>query len=338
MHRHRDAKSGWCGMGKREMGNASRVKHDASRRHRIAAQRVAARRAQVRTRVLLAVGGIVAVVAVTLTMVLAKTGSPPPAAPAAPSSGPAGAALAGVVSDLTTVPASVLTAVGAGSLVTGDIGTPTAVGGGYLTPVSGTPLTAGGKPEVLYVGADFCPYCAALRWPLIVALSRFGSFSGLSPASSGIANGAGQAEPYPATPTWTFYRSAYSSPYLAFTAVETNTSIPDPATGGYTALRTLTGAQQAVMAKYDPEAGIPFVDIGNAYVQLSTLAPYGPQDLQGKTWSQITAALRDPSSALAAKIDASANYLTAAICKVTGNQPATACTPAVRALQARLGP
>ncbi len=319
------------------MGNASRAKHDAGRRQRIAAQRAAARRAQVRTRVLLAAGGIVAVIAVTLAMVLVKTGSP--AAPAAtPSSAPSGTALAAVVRDLTTVPGSVFEAVGGGTLVAGDIGKATAVGGGYLTPVSGSPLTSGGKPEIVYVGADFCPYCAALRWPLIVALSRFGSFSGLSPARSGIANGAGQAEPYPATPTWTFYGSAYSSPYLTFTAVETNTSVPDATTGGYTALQTPTGAQQALMAKYDPSSGIPFVDIGNAYVQLSTLAPYGPQSLQGKTWSQITAALRDPSSALAKQIDASANYLTAAICKVTGNQPATACTPAVRSLQGRLGP
>jgi Domain of unknown function (DUF929) len=53
-------------------------------------------------------------------------------------------------------------------------------------------LTASGKPEVLYTGAGFCPYCAAVRWPLIVALSRFGTFSGLAPARSAITNGAGQ--------------------------------------------------------------------------------------------------------------------------------------------------
>ena len=67
------------------------------------------------------------------------------------------------------------------------------------------------------------------------------------------------------------------------------------------------------------------------------LAPYGPQDLQGLTWSQLTAALRDPSTAVGANIDASANYLTAAICELTRNRPATACTTAVEALQARLG-
>ncbi len=40
-----------------------------------------------------------------------------------------------------------------------------------------------GKPEVLFVGAEFCPFCAAERWPLIVALSRFGRFTALTTCS-----------------------------------------------------------------------------------------------------------------------------------------------------------
>jgi thiol-disulfide isomerase/thioredoxin len=318
------------------MGKASRTKYDIDRRQKIAAQRAAARHAQTRNRLLIASGAIIAVVAVAISLVLVRPGSST-AVKTPPSDGPTGAALASTVRDLTTVPASVLDRVGGGSLTTADIGSATAVGGGYLTPVSGSPLTKDGKPEVLYVGADFCPYCAALRWPLIVALSRFGTFSGLTPARSGITTGSGQPEPYPATPTWTFHGSSYTSRYLAFSPVETSTSVPDPASGGYTALETPTPAQQQIMAKYDPAGGIPFVNIGNRYIQLSTLAPYGPEDLQGKTWAQITAALRDPSSALGRQINASANYITAAICKITGNQPATACTPAVTALQSRLG-
>jgi hypothetical protein len=318
------------------MGRASNTRQGADHRHRIEAQRAAARRARVRNRLLLTAGTIVAVVAVAVTMVLVSAGSKSPKTPRA--DGPTGTALASAVKDLTAVPASVLDQVGGGSLATGDIGSATALGAGYLAPVSGVPLTAGGKPEVLYVGADFCPYCAALRWPLIVALSRFGSFSGLTTTRSAITDGAGDEEPYPATATWTFYGSGYTSRYLAFTAVETNTNVPDPSTGGYTTLQVPTRAQQATMAAYDASDGIPFLDIGNAYIQLSTLAPYGPQDLQGKTWTQITAALRDSSSTLGREIDASANYLTAAICQVTRNQPSSACTPAVTRLRARLGP
>jgi hypothetical protein len=318
------------------MGRASRTKYDVDRRQKIAAQRAAARHAQTRNRLLIASGAIIAVVAVAISLVLVRPGSST-AIKTPPSDGPTGAALASTVRDLTTVPASALDRIGGGSLTTADIGSATAVGGGYLTPISGSPLTKDGKPEVLYMGADFCPYCAALRWPLIVALSRFGTFSGLTPARSGISTGSGQPEPYPATPTWTFHGSSYTSRYLAFSPVETSTSVPDPASGGYTALETPTPAQQQIMARYSPDGAIPFVNIGNRYIQLSTLAPYGPEDLQGKTWTQITAALHDPSSALGRQINASANYVTAAICKITGNQPATACTPAVTALQSQLG-
>lgn len=288
-----------------------------------------------RNRMLLASGAIVTVVAIALALVLVKLNSKPSAAPSA--DGPAGAALASVVQDLTGVPAGVLDTVRAGSLKGDDIGRVSTSGNGYLAPVSGSPLTSGGKPEVLYLGADFCPYCAAVRWPLIVALSRFGTFAGLRPTRSAIANGAGQHEPYPATPTWTFYGSRYTSRYLTFTPVELQTSIPDPKTGGYTGLQTLTAAQQELMTRYDSAGSIPFIDIGNTYVQMSSLTPYGPQDLQNLTWSQIAATLHDPSSALAKSIDGSANYLIAAICNLTGNQPASACTPAVRALESRLG-
>jgi hypothetical protein len=319
------------------MGKSSAAKRDVGHRRGIAARQAAARRAQVRHRMLLASGAIIAVMAVALALVLVKvTASSKPAA-APPADGPTGAALASVITDLTTVPASVLDTVRAGSLTGDGIGSAGTSGGGYLVPVSGPPLTSGGKPEVLYMGAEFCPYCAAVRWPLIVALSRFGTFSGLRTTRSAITNGAGQHEPYPATPTWTFYGSRYTSPYLTFTPVELQTNIPDPHTGSYTALQTPTAAQQELMTTYDPAGSIPFIDIGNAYVQMSTLTPYGPQDLQNLTWSQIAAALHDPTSALAQSIGGSANYLTAAFCKLTRNQPASACTPAVRALQSQLG-
>jgi hypothetical protein len=279
------------------MGRASRTKHDLDRRHKIEAQREAARLAELHRRILLAGAAIITVIIVTVALVLVSTKtSPNEKAPA--NDGPTGTALAATVKDLTTIPASVLDKAAGGTLSTQDIGSTTAVGGGYLTPVQGTKLTSNGKPEILYIGADFCPYCAATRWPLIIALSRFGTFTGLATTRSGIANGNGQAEPYPATPTWTFTGSAYTSKYLTFTPVETNSNIPDKTTGGYTTLQTLSKDQQALADKYDQGGGIPFT---------------------GRN------------------VAASANYLTAAICKLTGNQPATACTPAVQALQPRLG-
>jgi hypothetical protein len=78
----------------------------------------------------------------------------------------------------------------------------------------------------------------------------------------------------------------------------------------------------------------PSSTFSNAYVQLSVLVPYAPQDLTGKTWSEITAAITGgQASTLGTEIDASADYFTAAIRTLTGNRPANACTAAVRALQ-----
>jgi Domain of unknown function (DUF929) len=300
------------------MGKASRSKRDGTRREKIAAQRARERRAEIRNRVLLASGSVVVVIAVVVAFVLVKANSK--ATTSGVSNGPAGAALASVVTDTTSVPASTLNAVGAGSGVTG-----------LPTSISGSELTSGGKPEMLYVGAEYCPYCAAERWAMVVALSRFGTFSNLSTVHSG--NNPG--EPYANTPTWTFYKSSYTSKYLTFTPVEEETNIPQGTTS-YTPLQTPTSQQQALVSKYDSanQGAIPFIDFGNKY--MISGASYSPQLLAGKTWSQIASALKDPSSPIAKAVDGTANYLTAAICKLTSNQPATACTSVVKGLEAKI--
>ena len=99
-------------------------------------------------------------------------------------------------------------------------------------------------------------------------------------------------------------------------------------------LQATTPQQQAIWDKYDANS-YPFIDFGNKHIVTAPL--YDPQVLQGKTWAQISAALHDPSSPIAQGAIGAANYMTAAICKMTGNQPASACTaPAISALQAKL--
>ena len=297
------------------MGKASRTKRDGSARQRIAAQRAAARRAEVRNRVFLASGAVVVVIGIVVAFVLVKANAKPKSGAA--SNGPTGAALATVVDKTTGVPASTLDTIGAGSVTGGP------------TPVSGPPLTSGGKPEMLYVGAEYCPYCAAQRWAMVVALSRFGTFSGLHTIHSAT------RDVFSNTPTFTFAGSHYTSKYVSFVPVEETTNVPNgPST--YTPLDRPTAAQQALLTRYDKQGSIPFVDFGNKYVQVGNNAGFGPQDLAGKSWAQIAAALHDPSSSIAKSAGGAANYTTAAICKLTGDQPASACTPAVKALEAKL--
>jgi hypothetical protein len=301
------------------------VEGGGDRRGRIAAQR-AAEQAQVRKRRLyLAGGSIIAVIAVVVAFVLASSnGGSSGAAPGSTAAPPTGSDVTSVVGQLTSVPASTLDQVGAGTTQANP------------TSITGPALTSGGKPEVLYIGAEYCPYCAAERWAMIVALSRFGTFSGLAPIRSAAKDGGGNAEPYPLTPTWTFAKSSFTSSYLTFTPVEGYTNIPDKATGFYTVLQPPTAAQQALLNKYDAayQGAIPFIDYGNKF--LSVGASYNPALLSGLTWAQIAADLHDPTSAVAKSVLGTANFATAAICSLTGNQPASACTSTVRALQAKI--
>jgi len=103
---------------------------------------------------------------------------------------------AAVISQITGLPASEFNAVGQGTA------------NNLIKPVKGTALTgATGKPEVLYIGAEYCPYCAAERWALIVALGRFGTFSGLQTTTSS------STDIYPNTPTFTFRGATYTSDF-----------------------------------------------------------------------------------------------------------------------------
>jgi hypothetical protein len=128
-------------------------------------------------------GSVITIVAVVVTLVLVKAGSGPGTASAS-SEDPTGTAPHGLVPDVSSVPASVLDAVGEGNLASDA-----------LARVSGPALTSEGEPELLYVGANFCPFCAAERWPMIIVLSRFGTFSGLSTTRSST------TDEYPGTAT-----------------------------------------------------------------------------------------------------------------------------------------
>ena len=290
------------------MSKAARNKQQGARA-RIAAQQAAARRAEHRSRLLMAGGSVIAVLAVLAAFVVIRLHSGGPAGPAGPKTRTV--LPAAVAKDITSVPASTLDAVAAGSVPS--------VAPVPLRTVSGRPLTSQGKPEVLYIGAEFCPYCAAMRWPLAVALSKFGTFS--TPLR-GIHSAPDEAPSIASLPTLTFYRSAYQSPYLTFTPVENEKIDHSP-------LQATTPLQQQVWDRYDPNS-YPFIDIGNRYV---VTIIYDARVLHGKTWGQVAAALHDPASPIARGAIGAANYLIAAICHLTGSKPTGVCSsPTISAL------
>lgn len=205
---------------------------------------------------------------------------------------------------------------GVSSATAATVGKGTANAPFGATPASVAPLTANGKPVVVYVGADYCPYCAATRWSLVMALSRFGAFSGLRQMKSS------SSDVYPNTATFTFTNTTYTSKYITLNATETQDRYSQPiATPDATANNAFTTYDNA---PYTTSAGsIPFISYGNQYVTIGAL--FVPTILQGKTWQQIASQLNNPTSDISQAIVGGANQQTAAICTLTNNQPGNVC-------------
>jgi Domain of unknown function (DUF929) len=279
-------------------------KRGPAARRRIAYQQAVAAKQQRQRRA--AWVSIALVIALFAALVIAKAASGHPGPQAATTTSTA--TTAQVVASATTVPASTFAAIGAGGTTAQAQSVP-----------GGSTLTVGGKPEVLYLGAEYCPYCAAQRWPLVLALSRFGTFTGLALTESSA------TDVYPSTNTFTFLHSTYTSPYLAFTTVELYDRNQQP-------LQTPTAAEQQLLSG-PGQGGIPFIDLGGTVMLRSS--GYNPQILAGMTWTQIAAALTNTASPAAQAIVGTANRITGQLCDLTHDQPATVCqTLAVRALEA----
>lgn len=283
---------------------ADRKRAPTAAQKRLSSQRAAAARerivaAQKRRQLFIVGGSILGIVVIVAALVIAKVviGSNGPR-----SGEKSGKAPTTVVGKVSSVPASVFDAVGTAD----QLAVP--------KKITGAALTANGRPRLLFVGAEWCPFCAAERWALATALSRFGTFQNLGTTSSS------PTDTFPNTQTLSFHGATYTSSHLSFTGYEVQTN--QVSGGHYTSLDTPTAADAALWQKYG--AGFPFADIGGKY--LISGAAYDPAVLQGKTRAQIAAALWDPSSTIAKSVDGAANVISAAICSTTGQQPSAVCS------------
>jgi hypothetical protein len=173
------------------------------------------------------------------------------------------------------------------------------------------------RPVVFFYGAEFAPYAAAERWPVIAALSRFGTFGtvGLMQSSNSMA--------FANTSSFTFSHTTYSSVWVNLQTVERYSAL-DPTGARYTTLQTPTARQAAAVSAYDGAGStFPLLDIANRYVLVGS--SFSPSVLAGQNQGQIAADLAIPTSPITQAIVASANEITAAICTVTGQRPTAVC-------------
>lgn len=230
-----------------------------------------------------------------------------------------------VLAEVTHIPAAVYDEVGIRSPAV-PIAAPALVhdGGAVLT---WSPASRPRVPVVVFIGTEYNPFSAAERWPLIAALSRFGTFTRLHDDVSSPTDFA------PNTPTFSFYDVGYHSDDLVFRPYEAATDVLGP--HGYGRLMPLPRAILALQRHEDPALTYPFVDIANQ-VDVPEVA-FSPVTFVGVSRDQVASDLADATNPVTRSIVASANYLTAAICHTDGDRPATVCqSSGVRAATARL--
>jgi hypothetical protein len=221
--------------------------------------------------------------------------SPPGGTPIAPAT----------LSKLASVPMSTLAA----APTNGIINQPQAI--------SGAALTQNGKPELLFVGAEFCPHCGAERWAMYMALSKFGTFA---PEPGRIHSATQDGN----VPTLTFYGTTYTSPYFVFTPVETYTN--KPSGDGYAPLQVPTTEQNQLWQSLGG-GSFPFLDFAGKATLVGAQYSFAP--LQNLPFSAVAAQVGNNSTTIGANINASAYALIREICgSLSSHQPADVCSAA----------
>jgi hypothetical protein len=261
----------------------------------------------------LALGLIVVAIILLGALVLVRDNSGPSTTSTVETFSPAPSSL---VSTMTSVPASVYDTVGVSSPAT-PVQAPQPTGPGT------TPLWLAGdggaalKPVVFFYGAEFAPYAAVQRWPLILALSRFGAFKQL-----GLMQSSGTTA-FADLSTFTFWNSTYTSKYLDLQTVERYGSL-NPTGGRYLPLQRPDAKQAAAIASYgqSPDT-FALTDVANRFVLNG--ASFAPGVLAGLSQSQIAGDLSTTASPLTQAVVTAANEITASICAVDQDRPSAVC-------------
>jgi hypothetical protein len=197
---------------------------------------------------------------------------------------------------------------------------------GQVRRESGEALVEGGKPLIFFMGAEWCPFCAAERWALVEATSRFGRWSGLGELLSR----SGQ-DFFPSLATYDLTRATYTSDCLGLRHKEVAAVDGDP-------LQKLGSFEERLVDEYDERGSVPFLFASGMAGRYTVELGYSPGLLEGQTFGALRkdVAAGKPTEAVEA-IDGQADAITALICKLDGRRPASVCARgSIPALEAEL--
>ena len=177
---------------------------------------------------------------------------------------------------------------------------------GKFVEVSKEVTRRNGKLLVFFMGAEHCPFCAAERWAIVRALSKYGQWSGLKQTMS-----AARDESFLNLPTYDLTEATYTSPHVEFDSREIRDREFKP-------LQKLLKTEDKIVRKYNPERTIPFLLIGGRFMQLD--AGFSPKIFIGHTFRQTETELKKIESEIRKTIDDEANIISALLC-VSGLPP-----------------
>lgn len=176
--------------------------------------------------------------------------------------------------------------------------------------ISAPALTADGKPRIVYLGAEYCPYCGGERWAMIMAFSKFGTFHNLKQLTSSASD-----DPT-SIPSFSFVGSTYTSNYVVFDTTEEQDVNRNP-------LQTPSQADAELAARYGGSGGIPFVDIGGKWVISG--ASFDVTPMQHLSHETVAQAIKTGSTKYAADIQSTAGAIISRLCNLTDGKPGNVC-------------
>ena len=194
---------------------------------------------------------------------------------------------------------------------------------GKFMHVTNEPLKRdGSKSLVFFMGAGFCPFCAAERWAIVEALRNFGKWEGLIETTS-----AGHDEKYLNIPTISFARAKYESDLIDFVGRET-------ADRNFEPLQDLGEKDYEILDTFNPDQIIPFLLIDGQFMQVG--AGYSPQILEGLDHAKVNAELTNPASVVGKAMKAEIDNITALVCKSIGGKASGCNSENIKSLVARI--
>lgn len=182
-----------------------------------------------------------------------------------------------------------------------------------------SPIFVGNKLAVYYVGGEFCPYCGAFRWALVMALSQYGSFANLQTIVSAESQ----------VPTYSFVGSSFTCTSIDFQPAEVLGNTIDPNTGHYIALESMNSKQDELITKYNSGGSIPFICIGGVDFRADAGVYLHPSSFSGKSFSDVQLQVTSKSGPLYNQIKTESDYLITLINQLLVAHTTTSATTTV---------